>query len=160
MVVGGAVAARADVNDAWITTKAKIALLTTDGFSVNGANVDTINGNVTMHGKVGTKADRAKAEATVRQVKGVKTVNNLLEVVPSNVKDLVAAKDSDVKDRVEASLKSDTTIPDVKVASVNNGTVLLSGKTANLSEKLRAIENAYSVNGVHFVATEIQTVEN
>jgi hyperosmotically inducible periplasmic protein len=160
MVVAGAVAARADVNDSWITTKAKIALLTTDGFSVNGANVDTVHGNVTIHGKVATTEDRTKAEQTVRGVKGVKTVKNLLQVVPNSLKDLVDAKDSDVKDRVEASLKTDIKMEDVKVASVNNGVVLLSGKTENLTEKLRAIENAYSVNGVHRVASEIQTIDN
>lgn len=160
IVVAGAVAARADINDSWITTKAKIALLTTDGFSVNGANVDTINGNVTIHGKVATTADRTRAEQTVREVKGVKSVNNLLQVVPSNVKELVAANDSDVKERVEASLKADGKMKDVKVASVNNGVVLLSGKTDSLTEKLHAIENAYSVNGVHRVASEIQAIEN
>ena len=159
-VAAGALAASADVNDSWITTKAKIALLTTDGFSVNGANVDTINGNVTIHGKVSTTADRTRAEKTVRKVDGVKSVKNLLQVVPVNMKDIVASNDSDVKDRVEASLKTDTKMDDVKVASVNNGVVLLSGKTENLTEKLRAIENAYSVNGVHRVASEIQTVEN
>ena len=160
IVVAGALAASADVNDSWITTKAKIALLTTDGFSVNGVNVDTIQGNVTIHGKVATAADRTKAERTVRDVKGVKTVKNLLQVVPNNVKDVAAANDSDVKDRVEASLKTDSKFEDVKVASVNNGVVLLSGKTASLTEKLRAIENAYSVNGVHRVASEIQSIEN
>jgi hyperosmotically inducible protein len=160
IVVAGALVASADVSDSWITTKAKIALLTTDGFSVNGVNVDTIHGNVTIHGKVGTSADRSKAEKTVRDVTGVKTVKNLLQVVPSDVKKQVAASDSDVKDRVEASLKTDTKLEDVNVASVNNGVVLLSGKTANLSEKLSAIENAYSVNGVHRVASEIQSVEN
>jgi osmotically-inducible protein OsmY len=160
IVVAGAVAANADVNDSWITTQAKIALLTTDGFSVNGANVDTIDGHVTMHGKVASSEDRTRAEQTVSKVKGVKSVNNLLQVVPSNVKELVAANDSDVKDRVEASLKADSNMKDVKVASVNNGVVLLSGKTDSLTEKLRAIENAYSVNGVHRVASEIQTVEN
>ncbi len=160
IVVAGALAASADVNDSWITTKAKIALLTTDGFSVNGVNVDTIQGNVTIHGKVATTADRTKAEQTVRDVKGVKTVKNLLQVVPDDVKKLVAANDSDVKGRVEASLKTDGKFEDVKVASVNNGVVLLSGKTADLTEKLRAIENAYSVNGVHRVASEIQSIEN
>src|SRR5512147_3125549 len=115
IVVAGAVAAKADVNDSWITTKAKIALLTTDGFSVNGANVDTINGNVTMHGKVATAEDRTKAEQTVRKVSGVKSVNNLLQVVPSNVEEAVAATDSDVKERVEASLKADGKMKDVKV---------------------------------------------
>jgi len=160
MVVAGALAARADVSDSWITTKAQIALLTMDGFSVSGANVDTINGNVTMHGKVATTEDRTKAEATVRKVTGVKTVKNLLQVVPSNAKDVVAANDSDVKERVEASLKADSKMNDVKVASVNNGLVLLSGKTDSLTETLGAIENAYSVNGVRRVASEIQTIEN
>ena len=90
----------------------------------------------------------------------MKTVKNLLQVVPSNVKDAVAANDSDVKDRVEASLKATKTMNDIKVASVNNGVVLLSGKTSSLTEKLLVIENVYAVNGVHRVASEIETVEN
>ena len=156
MVVAGAGAARADVKDSWITTKAKIALLTSDGFSVNGANVDTIDGNVTIHGKVETNADKTKAEATVRKVAGVKSVKNLLQVVPASVKDVVKAQDSEVKDRVVASLKVDAKMNDVNVASVNNGVVLLSGKTESVYENLRAIENAYSVNGVRRVSSEIQ----
>jgi len=152
--------ARADVKDSWITTKAKIALLTTDGFSVNGANVDTHEGKVTIHGKVGTTADRTRAEQTVRKVDGVKSVKNLLQVVPGTMKDLIEVKDSDVKDRVEASLKTDTKMNDVKVASVNNGVVLLSGKAANIAQTLRAIENAYAVTGVHRVSSDIQTIEN
>jgi osmotically-inducible protein OsmY len=160
IVVAGAVAASADVNDSWITTKAKITLLTMDGFSVNGANVDTINGNVTMHGKVATTEDRTKTEQTVRTVSGVKSVNNLLQIVPADVKEAVAANDSDIKERVEASLKADSKMKDVKVASVNNGVVLLSGKTDSFTQDLRAIENAYSVKGVHRVASELKTVEN
>ena len=159
MVLGSAVAARASVDDSWITTKTKIALLTTDGFSVNGANVDTIHGNVTIHGKVATEADRTKAEQTVRKVSGVKTVKNLLQVVPNNVKESVTANDSEIKDRVEASLKTDSKMEDVKVASVNNGVVLLSGKTMDLNQNLRAIENAYTVKGVQRVASEIQSTD-
>jgi osmotically-inducible protein OsmY len=152
--------ASADVKDSWLTTKAKIALLTNDGFSVNGANVDTINGNVTIHGKVGTDADKTRAEMTVRQLDGVKTVTNLLQVVPEAQKKTVAANDSEIKESVEASLKSDKRLDGVKVASVNNGLVLLAGKAHRLDEKLAAIETAYSVGGVRRVASEIETVEN
>jgi len=159
IVVAGTAAASADVSDSWITTKTKIALLTTDGFSVNGVNVDTNNGDVTMHGKVTTAEDRTRAEQTVRKVSGVKSVKNLLQVVPSNVEDAVAAKDSDVKERVEASLKADVKMKDVNVASVNKGVVLLSGKTDSLDQDLRAIENAYSVKGVHRVASELKTTD-
>ena len=152
--------AKADVKDSWITTKAKIALLTSDGFSVSGANVDTVNGNVTIHGKVATDADKTRAEQTVRQVDGVKSVKNLLQVVPEGQKKAVAANDSDIKDRVQASLKNDKRFDDIKVASVNNGLVLLAGKAHGLNEKLMAIESAYSVGGVRRVASEIETVEN
>jgi osmotically-inducible protein OsmY len=153
-----ATVAGADVKDSWITTKAKIALLTSDGFSVHGANVDTVNGYVTIHGKVRTDADRTRAEQTVRKIDGVKSVKNLLQVVPEGEKKAVAARDSDIKERVEASLKSDKRLEDIKVASVNNGVVLLSGKAHGIDEKLLAIENAYAVAGVNRVATEIQTL--
>jgi hyperosmotically inducible protein len=159
MVVARAVAARADVKDSWITTKSKIALLTMDGFSVNGANVDTINGKVTIHGKVATAADRTKAEATVRKVDGVKSVKNLLQVVPAKAMMATITTDAEVKERVELSLKADAKMDDVKVASVNAGVVLLSGKAEDLNQSLRAIENAYTVAGVHRVASEI-TVNN
>jgi osmotically-inducible protein OsmY len=99
------------------------------------------------------------ALVTVRKVDGVKSVRNLRQVVPVSMKDMVASNDSDVKGRVEASLKTDTRMDDVKVASVTNGVVLLSGKPRT-SPRSCAIENAYSVNGVHRVASEIQTIEN
>jgi osmotically-inducible protein OsmY len=152
--------ARADAKDPWITTKAKIALLTSDGFSVNGANVDTIDGHVTLHGKVATAADRDRAEQTVRKLDGVKSVKNLLQVVPEPYKKAVTASDTEIKEKVQASLKSDTRLNDIKVASVNNGLVLLAGKAHGLDEKLVAIESAYSVNGVRRVASEIETVDN
>ena len=155
LVAISSVVAHADVKDSWITTKSTIVLLTMDGFSVNGANVDTINGKVTIHGKVATAADRTKAEQTVRTVDGVKSVKNLLQVVPEKAMMAVIATDAEVKDRVEASLKTDAKMDDVKVASVNSGVVLLSGKAEDLNQSLRAIQNAYTVTGVHRVASEI-----
>jgi len=56
-------------SDAWITTKSKMALLTTAGVSSNAVNVDTVDGVVTLHGKVGTAEEKAKAEAEVKKRK-------------------------------------------------------------------------------------------
>jgi hyperosmotically inducible periplasmic protein len=151
----GAVRVQAGTKDKWISTKATLSLLTSDGFSVKGANVDTRDGNVVIHGIVGSEADKEKAEATVRKVDGVKSVNNLLQVVPGDQKE-VKFEDSVTKDRVEAELKANKTLHDVKVASVNNGVVLLKGKVHSLSTKLRAVETAYKVPGVERVATEIE----
>ena len=160
LIVAGAVSAQADTNDAWLTTKAKIALLTTDGVSATAVNVDTVDGKMTIHGKVGSAAEKDKAEKAVRQLEGVKGVKNLLQVVPENQKDRVDAKDSDVKDRVEASLMAAKNMDDIKVASVNKGVVLLSGKTPSLGQKLMVIERVYTVPGVHGVSSEIETAEN
>jgi hyperosmotically inducible periplasmic protein len=151
-----AVLVQAGTQDKWISMKATLSLLTSDGFSVKGANVDTRDGHVVMHGIVGSDADKEKAEATVRKVDGVKSVDNLLQVVPGNQKEQVKFEDSVTKDRVEAELKADRTLHDVKVASVNNGVVLLKGKAHSLSTKLRAVETAYKVHGVERVATEIE----
>lgn len=65
--------------------------------------------------------------------------------------------DDAIKGKVQTSLKSDANLEDVKVASVNDGVVLLSGKTKTLDQKLRAVETAWAVNGVKRVATEIET---
>jgi osmotically-inducible protein OsmY len=160
LVVAGAVTTPADTKDAWLTTKAKIALLTTDGVSATAVNVDTVDGKITIHGKVGSAAEKATAERTIRQLDGVKDVHNLLQVVTPSHRKMVQAKDSDIKDRVEASLKATKDLDSIKVASVNNGVVLLSGKARSLDQKLRAIEHVYGVNGVHRVSSEIETVEN
>jgi len=154
------IASAAEVKDAYITTKAKIVLLTSDGFRVSGVNVDTVNGDVTLHGKVATKADKDLAAQKVQELDGVKNVKNLLQVVPTAEKKAVAANDSDIKDHVEAALKHNQRLEDVKVASVNKGVVLLSGKTRGLDDKLAAVESAYTVSGVRRVATEIEAGEN
>ena len=149
----------ADSKDAWLTTKAKIALLTADGVRVSSVNVDTVDGTVTLHGKVRTEAEKEKAVAVVRQVDGVKEVHNLLQVVPDSVKETVKVADDAVKEKVEASIKADKSLEGVKVASVNNGVVLLSGNAKELDFKLRAIEAAWSVDGVRQVRSEIQVEE-
>lgn len=147
---------QAGTKDKWISTKVTLALLTSDGFSVKKANVDTRDGNVVIHGIVGSEADKERAEATARKVGGVKSVMNLLQVVAPEQKDDVKFEDSVTKARVEAELKADKTLHNVKVASVNNGVVLLKGKVHSLDTKLRAAETAYAVPGVERVATEIE----
>jgi len=151
------VGARADSPDAWLTTKAKIALLTADDVSVTAVNVDTNNGVVTIHGKVKSQGEKDKAEAAVRSVDGVKKVQNLLQVVPDAFKERVEAKDDAIKDSAGNALKADAALKDVKVAAVDNGVVLLSGKTDSLGQKLHAIEVVLKVPGVKKAATEIET---
>jgi len=151
-------ASPAFASDTWITTKAKIALLTADDVSATAVKVDTQNGNVVIHGKVKSEAEKAKAEQVVKGIEGVHNVQNLLQVVAPSQKDMVDASDDQIKDKVNASLKADG-LNDVKIESVNKGVVLLAGKTDTLGRKLAAIESAYKVAGVKRVSSTIETTE-
>jgi hyperosmotically inducible periplasmic protein len=153
----GVSAMAADTNDPWLTAKTKIALLTAENMSARGINVDTVDGVVTLHGKVRTENDKERAATVARGIEGVKSVKNLLQVVPEASRSMVKASDDVVKERVQAALRGDSTVSGVSIASVNNGVVLLSGKVPTLTEKLRAIELVANVDGVARVSSEIET---
>src|SRR5512143_139957 len=111
--------------DSWITARAQFALLTTDGAGRMAVKVDTQKGHVTLHGKVGTEAQKNVAEATVKALEGVKSVRNLVQVVPETETAAVKASDADVKTAVQVALKSHKSLHGIKVESVDNGLVLL-----------------------------------
>jgi hyperosmotically inducible protein len=143
-------------DDTWITTKIRIALMTTDGAGRNAVKVDTEHGKVTLHGTVESEAVKEKAEATARAVGGVTDVRNLLQVVKESRQESVKAADKDVKDAVEKALKANKSLEGIKVKSVDNGFVLLDGSTTSMTNELRAIETAYGIPGVWQVASEIE----
>ena len=143
--------------DAYITTKVKMELLTADAVEPLHINVDTLDGIVTMHGQVSTETAKAAAASEAKSVKGVKEVRNLLAVVPKAAKDQVAAADDVIEKNVKTVLERDAALKDssIKVKSVNKGTVILSGKADTLTSHQRALADARSVEGVRKVASEI-----
>ncbi|HTO55815.1 MAG TPA: BON domain-containing protein [Myxococcota bacterium] len=152
---------RADMErpDAWITTKVKMSLLTTENVPSTAINVDTVDGKVTLHGIVSTDSEKTRAEQVARQIEGVRTVNNLLQVVPSSRKEDVKIADAQLQKNVEAVLSRDAALSDssIKIASVHDGVVLLSGNAKTLSAHRRALADARAVPGVKKVSSEIQS---
>ncbi len=68
------------VDDSAITTEVKSKLLAdsvTQGLAIS---VQTFEGQVTLTGAVGNEAQKSRATQIVRQVNGVKKVNNMLQV--------------------------------------------------------------------------------
>lgn len=157
LVLSIGVPAFADTPDAWLTMKTKVALMTADNVSTSDLNVDTNQGVVTLHGKVPTEAEKANAERVALKVDGVKSVKNLLQVVPESRRAIVERADKDIKDSVEAAFKANRRVNDsgIKVASVNKGVVLLSGKTKSMEAHVESIEVAAAVRGVRRVSTEV-----
>lgn len=63
------------VSDAWITTKVKSELATTEGVKSMDVSVDTKDGVVTLTGVLATEVAVKKAIAAAKSVKGVKSVD-------------------------------------------------------------------------------------
>lgn len=154
--------AQAQVKDAWITAKTKVELMTTDGVRTSDLNVDTVDGVVTLHGHVPTAEQRDRAGEVAKGISGVKTVKNMLQVVPTADKDVVEASDASIKDSVDKAFKANRIVADsdIHVASVNRGVVLLAGNADNVNAQLQAIEAAYKVRGVKRVSSEIKVKSN
>lgn len=146
-------------SDAWLTTKVKVSLATTDGVDVTEVHVDTIRREVTLHGTVNTPGEKSTAERAAGAVAGVRSVRNLLQVVASRNEVAVEARDDVVRDRVSAALAADASLNDssISVQSVNKGLVLLKGRAASLSDLLTAIEITRGVEGTRRVASEVQS---
>lgn len=68
------------IDDSTITANVKSALLADPEISGLKINVDTSQGRVRLKGEVKTMALRKKAEALVKEVKGVKSVDNQLVI--------------------------------------------------------------------------------
>jgi hyperosmotically inducible periplasmic protein len=134
--------------------------MTTEGLGTKDLNVDTVNGVVTLHGKVATEAEKAKAENVARGIEGAKEIKNLLQVVPSAQRVVVERSDDLIEKSVETAFKANRRVntSGIKVASVNKGVVLLSGKTKSLEAYLESVEVANAVRGVRRVSTEVEVV--
>src|SRR5881296_1053155 len=129
VLLGAALAAPvgAATPDAWITTKTKLSLLTTEGVSGTAIHVDTILGKVTLHGKVRSAEEKAKAESIAKKIDGVLEVRNLLQIVTPQREKAIQLSDDALKQRIEKELQADSSLKDstISVKSVNKGVVLL-----------------------------------
>jgi osmotically-inducible protein OsmY len=162
LVLSSAPAGAASVSDAWVTTKTKMKLLSSDLGSMTHVNVDTTDGRVTLHGVVASQAEKAKAQEIAHAVEGVRDVRNLLQVVPKRQAEIVKVGDSDLKKRVSEALERDPALSDsdIRVESVSSGVVLLEGEAKTLSDHRRALEVAARVPGVNRVASQVRSPDH
>ena len=72
------------LNDAWLWTKTRFDLAAVDDLRDSTINVDVDNGVVTLTGTVATAAQKTRAEQSVKEVEGVKSVRNQLRIVSDN----------------------------------------------------------------------------
>lgn len=71
-------------SDSWVTTKAKTELLAEKNLESLKISVETHNGKVLLSGFVDSLDQKEKAEAVVKNVEGVKSIQNSLIVKKEN----------------------------------------------------------------------------
>jgi len=149
--------------DAWITMKAKTALYLAKDVTGTAINVDTINGQVTLHGTLRDGKEKARALEVVNAIEGVCDVRDLLRIA-SHTQNATMMKRSDdlVRSDVQKRLKAARSLDDssISVKSVDEGVVLLTGRAASFDDTQRALDYAAGQPGVVRVASEIDVPDS
>jgi osmotically-inducible protein OsmY len=149
-------------SDTWLTTKVKTTLLFHRSVSAM-TEVNTKDGIVTLQGKADSQAEKDLTTEYVKDVEGVKGVNNELTVSKSseNTKRTAGEKIDDASITALAKMTllyhRSTSALDTKVTT-KNGVVTLSGMAKNKTEKNLASKFVEDVHGVKNVKNRM-TIE-
>jgi hyperosmotically inducible protein len=147
--------AKTAASDTWITSKTKIALYADERVKGSQVSVDTMkDGVVHLRGKVDSAEAKAAAGEIAKNIEGVKSVQNDLQVVPPAARKAVSASDADIEKQVETRLSRDTQLKSVDVR-IDAGVVTLTGEVPSITASARASEMARGVSGVKAVKNEL-----
>jgi len=151
---GTAQDAKTGISDSWVTAKTKIALFGDDRIKGGQISVGTVNGVVSLRGKVDSDNAKAAAGSVARAVAGVKSVRNDLRVVPAGDRKAIAASDTDITRQVQGRLAKDAQLKRVDVRT-DGGAVTLTGAVSSIDASAHASELARGVPGVRVVRNEL-----
>lgn len=147
-------------SDAWITTKAKLALFAEDNVPATSVNVTTIDGTVHLTGKVESDQSKMRTEQAIKKIDGVKSVKNDLQIVPDAKRRVVERSDDQIEQRIQNVFDQDRALDraDLEVDS-NNGVVSLKGKVDDPALVFKAASKIYGLEGVKSVKTDLVEIE-
>jgi hyperosmotically inducible protein len=151
---GAAHDAKTGLSDSWLTAKTKMALYADERVEGGQVSVETVNGTVTLRGKVDSDGAKAAAASVAQAVDGVKSVRNDLRVVPPGNRKAIETSDKDITRQVEGRLAKDAQLKKVDVRT-DGGAVILTGSVPNIGAGARASELARGVPGVRSVKNEL-----
>jgi hyperosmotically inducible protein len=146
--------AKTEMSDSWLTAKTKIALFADERVSGTQVKVETVQGVVTLRGKVDSEDAKAAADSIAKSTDGVTGVKNDLQVVPPTARKTVDANDQDISKTVQARLSKDPQLKKVDVRS-DDRVVTLTGEVPSVVASAKASELARQVPGVRSVKNEL-----
>jgi hyperosmotically inducible protein len=145
-----------EIDDSVITTRVKSALLADHDVKSFDIQVETRKGQVQLSGFIDTRERMDKAIAVVRQVEGVKGVDNGMTLKEGQTTMGNAVDDSVITTRVKSALFA---VPEVKSFDIavvtRKGEVQLSGFIDSADQVNRILAIVRSVEGVQSVTNEM-----
>ncbi len=108
------------------------------------------NGNVRLEGEVGWEFERNNAKIAIENLKGVRSVLNLITVKPK-------IAPADIQQKINAAFHRSATIDASKItAEVIGSKVILRGKVRSFAEKQDALNAAWNAPGVLTVENKVE----
>lgn len=145
------------VEDTVITTKVKSALVADPQTKARQINVETKKGIVQLNGFVDSSAEKSAAEAAARQVKGVASVENKLQIRAAERTAGAVVDDTVITTRVKSALVTDSRLKAREITvKTNQGAVALGGFVSSDAEKQAAEQLVANVPGVTSVRNGIE----
>jgi hyperosmotically inducible protein len=146
--------AKTGMRDSWLTSKTKIALFADERVKGRQVSVETLDGVVTLRGKVDSDEAKAAAASIAGGIEGVTSVRNDLQVVSPGSRKSVQLSDDEITRRVEGGLAKDGRLKKVEVRT-DAGVVSLTGDVSSIGASARASEIAREASGVRYVKNEL-----
>ncbi len=156
----------AEHSDAWIALKIRTQLLIHANVSATATKVVVTDGVVTLTGTVDNAAQKDLTEAYVKDIDGVKSVTNDLEVkAPSgDSTDHTVGEtidDASITSQVKFALLSHRSTSALKTkVTTKNGVVIITGDASSDAEKDLVTKLAGSVRGVQSVENDMAVKTN
>lgn len=149
----------AEHSDGWIALKIRTQLLIHANVSATATKVNVTDGVVTLTGTVDNSAQKDLTEAYVKDVEGVKSVNNDLTVKsPAENEHTVneTIDDASITSQVKFALLSHHSTSALKTkVTTKNGVVIITGEADSDAEKDLVSKLASSVRGVQSVQNDM-----
>jgi hyperosmotically inducible protein len=148
------------LNDAWITTVVKTRLLRNEEVPGLDVDVDARDGVVTLFGMVPTESAQAAAQLEVMRTGGVHRVENLIEVVPPELRDATRKHDRALEHEIQGRLETRPEIVETDFdVGVCNSVARLRGRIGNEDVRRRLFEAVRETAGVRRVVDQLSVEE-
>ncbi len=156
----------AEHSDAWIALKIRTQLLIHANVSATATKVEVNEGVVTLSGTVDNAAQKDLTEAYVKDIEGVKSVTNGLEVKApaADSTDHTVGEtidDASITSQVKFALLSHRSTSALKTkVTTKNGVVMIAGDASSDAEKDLVTKLAGSIRGVQSVENDMAVKTN